>query len=521
MDIDIKKNGKLTLKDTPYFEPIDNTNISFTNMDIGTARITFRIMKHGLPLQVSDKNVYVYAYLESTNGSRAEVIELNFDDPINGLVSLQLDKEFLLAATNTTVTGQLYISMHKWNTVSDDFSDTVALQEFTFTVKDALVNQISGVTKIQYIRTFDQLKTEVKDRILELEEEVGRIETVSNELKELFRTTTQDIKDLKTRTIAELDSKIASSSLAVDDKRTEILSELNTATTNAINQINNKKEEVLQLITDNNLVTNDMFVGFQNDIQESMDETLGEYLSQVNAVRDDFQSTLDNLNWQKYKITETDGTTTVISDFDFNIPEDVLNYSAGTYYIRGGLNSTANNIISNYGYLTISTTYATKSVADLTFVPIGSNTLDDTSIYKCKKNSKWGNWNKVTQTQTDTGWVPFQLINGANANTAFKDGTDNGFDCAYRIEERGSVTEKSIRINVSKISHSQQIAQLPENFVKSVQFHYVRVPINQGYGLVGVFPNGAVYVYIESDKRGSWDTTSKDYYFYGEFSWKE
>ncbi|MDN6182012.1 MAG: phage baseplate upper protein, partial [Staphylococcus equorum] len=291
MDIDIKKNGKLTLKDTPYFEPIDNTNISFTNMDIGTARITFRIMKHGLPLQVSDKNVYVYAYLESSNGSRAEVIELNFDDPINGLVSLQLDKEFLLAATNTTVKGQLYISMHKWNTVSDDFSDTVALQEFTFTVKDALVNQISGVTKIQYIRTFDHLKTEVKDRILELEEEVGRIETVSNELKELFRTTTQDIKDLKSKTIAELDSKVANSNSAVDDKKTETLKQLDTATTNAINQINNKKEEVLQLITDNNLVTNDMFVGFQNDIQESIDETLSKYLAQVNEVHDDFQST--------------------------------------------------------------------------------------------------------------------------------------------------------------------------------------------------------------------------------------
>src|SRR5699024_6710106 len=196
---------------------------------------------------------------------------------------------------------------------SDDFSDTVALQEFTFTVKDALVNQISGVTKIQYIRTFDQLKTEVKDRILQLEEEVGRIEKVSNELKELFRTTTQDIKDLKARTIAELDSKITSSSLAVDDKRTEILSELNTATTNAINKINNKKEEVMKLITNNNIDTREMLVGFQNDIQESMDETLGEYLSQVNAVRDDFQLTLDNLDWQKYKFVEDSGVLQSVS----------------------------------------------------------------------------------------------------------------------------------------------------------------------------------------------------------------
>lgn len=512
MDIDIKKNGKLTLKDTPYFEPIDNTNISFTNMDIGTARITFRIMKHGLPLQVSDKNVYVYAYLESSNGSRAEVIELNFDDPINGLVSLQLDKEFLLAATNTTVTGQLYISMHKWNTVSDDFSDTVALQEFTFTVKDALVNKISGVTKIQYIRTFDQLKTEVKDRILELEEEVGRIETVSNELKELFRTTTQDIKNLKARTIAELDSKIESSNSEVDDKKTETLNQLDTATTNAINQINNKKEEVLQLISDNNLVTNDMFVGFQNDIQESMDETLGEYLSQVNAARDDFQSTLDDLNWQKYKMTNDNGSQIQVSDIDFDTVDETL--SAGFYWVSGGTNIP----IDVNGFLTVRQGTNSNSYMKVVYEPFNSN-----DIYTRTKNSSqgWSEWEKISNNQTDTGWVPFQLINGAAANTAFKDDTDNGFDCAYRIEERGSVTEKSIRINVSSFSHSQQIAQLPENFTENVQFHYVRAPINQGYGLVGIFPSGVVYVYIESDKRESWDSTSQDYYFYGEFSWKE
>lgn len=514
MDIDIKKNGKLTLKDTPYFEPIDNTNISFTNMDIGTARITFRIMKHGLPLQVSNKNVYVYAYLESSNGSRAEVIELNFDDPINGLVSLQLDKEFLLAATNTTVTGQLYISMHKWNTVSDDFSDTVALQEFTFTVKDALVNQISGVTKIQYIRTFDQLKTEVKDRILELEEEVGRIEAVSNELKELFRTTTQDIKNLKARTIAELDSKIESSNSEVDDKKTATLSELDTATTNAINQINNKKEEVLELITDNNLVTSDMFVEFQNDIQQTMDETLSEYLTQVNAARDDFQSTLDDLNWQKHKLTNDNGSTLYDSELkiDFNNAEQLSNLGVGTRYIVSSLN-TPDKAKSNNGWLT---NFDRGSIKYLEFRPYNSSQIFIKHFY-----NTWSEWERVDSTQTDTGWVPFQLINGAEANTAFKDGTDGGFDCAYRIEERGSVTEKSIRINVSKFSHLQQIAQLPEKFTENVQFHYVRAPINRGYGLVGIFPNGVVYVYIESDKRESWDTTSKDYYFYGEFSWKE
>lgn len=505
MDIDIKKNGKLTLKDTPYFEPIDNTNISFTNMDIGTARITFRIMKHGLPLQVSDKNVYVYAYLESSNGSRAEVIELNFDDPINGLVSLQLDKEFLLAATNTTVTGQLYISMHKWNTVSDDFSDTVALQEFTFTVKDALVNQISGVTKIQYIRTFDQLKTEVKDRILELEEEVGRIETVSNELKELFRTTTQDIKDLKARTIAELDSKIASSSLAVDDKKTEILNELDTATTNAINQINNKKEEVLQLISDNNLVTNDMFVGFQNDIQESMDETLGEYLSQVNAVRDDFQLTLDNLDWQKYKLTNDNGSSIHIDGINMeNIEEKITR--PGYYW----LTSVTNGPVNINGIL-----LAIHGISDnykkTFYMPHNSNKV----FLKSKNGNDWNNWEEITNNQTDTGWVPYTLINGAIENGAYTLPEDNGFSCAYRTIESSGIKRKQIRFNIKNLTQNMNFAQLPAEFVENTQVTPVRTPRNRYGAIVEIKADGKLmFTYY----GGTWIDSD---YIYGQYEWTE
>ena len=507
MDIDIKKNGKLTLKDTPYFEPIDNTNISFTNMDIGTAKITFRIMKHGLPLQVSDKNVYVYAYLESDNGTRSEVIDLNFDDPINGLVSLQLDKDFLTAATNTTVKGQLYITMHKWNTVSDDFSDTVALQEFTFTVKDALVNKISGVTKIQYIRTFDQLKTEVKERILELEKDVGRIETVSNELKELFRTTTRDIENLKNRTISELQSQIESSSAEVDDKKTEILNQLDNSTKNAINQIDNKKEEVIQLISDNNLVTSDMFSKYQDDVQESLNEILEGYLSQVNGARDDFQSMLDDLDWQKYKLTNDNGSPFTLNEFDFN---DIDTLETGNYFLTAATNSPFK--LASYSFLKIEK--ATDNTRKAIVTPINSNQY----YVSYKWNGTWSDWEEITNNQTDTGWVPFQLINGTLANDAFKNEGDNGFDCAYRIITNGSVTEKRVRINAKKIVGTQQIAELPEGFAKNVQFHLVRVPIHRGHGLIGIFPSGSVYAYVESNKRDVWTETD---YFYGEISWKE
>src|SRR5699024_3961731 len=127
-------------------------------------------------------------------------------------------------------------------------------------------------------------------------------------------------------------------------------------------------------------------------------------------------------------------------------------------------------------------------------------------------------WKELTNSTSDTGWVTFDLINGAESNTAFKKEGDCGFDCAYRIITNGSDTEKRVRINASNLTHSQQIATFPKNFAKNAQFHYVRVPINSGYGLVGIFPSGSVYAYVETDQRNSWIETD---YFYGEFSWVE
>src|SRR5699024_6754190 len=220
---------------------------------------------------------------------------------------------------------------------------------------------------------------------------------------------------------------------------------------------------------------------------------------------------LGELEWQKKKLTENDGMRIRV------LGVDPVELDTGYYQIWDTYNMPPDTTDGSNAYWNVDVLTGVDNTKQILAVLSGSGKAYLKNIHKGSDRG----WKELTNTQTDTGWVPFQLINGAATNTAFKAITDNGFDCAYRIEKRGSVTEKSIRINASKVSHAQQIAQLPEGFVKNVQFHYVRVPINQGYGLVGVFPSGAVYVYIESDKRDSWDSTSQGYYFYGEFNWKE
>ena len=76
---------------------------------------------------------------------------------MQGIIQLTLDNDFLKAATDTYVTGQIYIK-------AVGRKDTVVLNEFRFYVKDALINQIDADIKISYIREIDDLIDNFKEK---------------------------------------------------------------------------------------------------------------------------------------------------------------------------------------------------------------------------------------------------------------------------------------------------------------------------------------------------------------------
>lgn len=405
MDIDIKKNGKINLKDTPYYEPIDNTNISFSNMDIGTAMITFKIKKNGLPLQVSKKNVWVYAYLESKNGTRSEVIELNVIDPFEGKVSLQLDKEFLVGATNSTVEGQLYITLHKFNDVPEGFSDTVALQKFTFTVQDALINTISGVTKTEYIRTFDQLKTEVKDKIEEMQENIGNIETLVERVNTAAQDAINKVNNTKDAMIKDMQAQYDETEADLTELRETSIQKLDLAATNYINDIKNAKDEVVQMISDENLITTQKFEEYKSDVDEQIQMKLQEYEDFINANKNDFEGIINELDWQKYKLSDDDGSNFVVG-LGGNV-EKLRALKPGNYYLTDtpitGASSTA-------GYATITTRQDYDNLKHIIFRPYNS-----TQMWLMRYYNKWYDWELVNTKIDSTGWKDIPLKNGVVA----------------------------------------------------------------------------------------------------------
>ena len=509
MDNGIDKKALFKMKTEPYLKPISDLGVGFYNLDENTAIIQFQLTNDSGPLMLHENNVNSYAYFKSQNGSSSDVIELEIADSYNGIVQITLPKDFLQASTDTKITGQVYIGV---NNVSGkpEYNEVAVFREFTFEVKDALINKISSFTKIEYIRMFDQLKARIEQQVKDIEEAIANGADYVAEMKSVLQRGIETLNAIVADGKTDIQTFITQAKSDLDNTKDDAIGEITTVSNNAKTSVNETADGVIKNI--NNI---------SNDATEHIDGKVNEFNGLLETggflTPEELGNQLGELEWQKYKMTEDNGTTPLMSDFDFNSPEAVLNYSAGTYYVRGALNSTANNIASNYGYLSINTTYSTKSVATLTFIPIGTNTLNNTSVYMRKKNGDWGDWKEITNNQYDTGWVTFDLINGAKSNTAYKGEIDVGFDCAYRTITNGSVVTKKLRINGTNLTPNQVIAQLPKNFAKNAQAFPVRVPNSSAGGYVVIRPSGRVNFYVSGD-RSNWDETG---YAYGECTWHD
>ena len=496
----IDKKALFKLKSEPYLKPISDLGVGFYNLDENTAILRFQLSNTKGPLLIHENNLTAYAYFESSNGSVSDVIELEIADSLNGIVTITLDKDFLQASTSTKVKGQVYIGVNnvKGNA---EYNEVAVFREFTFEVADALINKISSFTKIEYIRMFDQLKSRIEQKVRDIEEAIANgadyvaemksvlqrgVETlntiVNDGKKDIQAYITQaktDLTKVKDNATDDITTLANNAKTSVQDTASTAVNSIDSKATEATEHVDAKVTEFNQTVADNGFLT-----------PQILDEELEE------------------LTWQKHKLTNDNGNSNVVNDLDMENIEGKIT-KAGSYWVSGVTNGPV-----NINGILLAIHGGSDSYKKFIYTPHNSNRI----FLKSKNGSVWIDWQEVSNNQTDTGWIPFDLINGAKSNTAFKNEGDGGFDCAYRIITNGSVTEKRVRINARKISHLQQVAQLPKNFAKDAQFHYVRVPINLGYGLVGIFPSGSVYAYVETDKRDVWTETD---YFYGEFGWKE
>lgn len=194
MDIDgIYKNAKLVASDTPYLKPLSDEQIVFYNLDVNTAILTFQVKKDKYPLQISSLNSDIDLYVESENGSHTSLTKVEYIDSLNGIIRFVIDKDFLKASTDTWVDGQVRVK-------AVGRPDTVILNEFSFYVKDALINKIGADIKVRYIRQIDDLIEEAERRLIAASAGIDNVEDIQLRFNSFISEQKQDLEKIVTDT---------------------------------------------------------------------------------------------------------------------------------------------------------------------------------------------------------------------------------------------------------------------------------------------------------------------------------
>ena len=419
----LNKIAKFKAKNEPYLKPISDLGIGFYNLDENTATLQFQIYNDYGPLLISDENVDVHAYFESTNKSVSSVLDLHVTDGMNGIVQITLDREFLQASTSTKVTGQLYIGLKNIDN-KPEYNQTAVFGEFNFEVADALINKVSAFTKVEYIRMFDKLRDEIKTRTKEMEDDIGNIKTLVNEVKDAVTDGKADITKIKNDSISELENIANTTNTSVQQQASQAISDiqsivdeyttkLNDETEDKINQVNEESDKVIEAIKGNNVVTKD--------------ETDG---------------------WQKYKLTNDDGTSiTLTHPVELNDDEYLDSLEPGLYYAADPKSSPS----GSSGFVTVNKRSSTKIVY---FQPYNQD-----KIFINRFHTSWSGWKEVTTNQTDTGWLPITIKNGYNKSTL------PDYEPSYRVIDYGTHKKVFVRLGVTNLTSGKNtIASIPKEF---------------------------------------------------------
>lgn len=379
------KEARITTVDEPYLKPISDEGIGFYNMDINTAVLTFQVRREingeNYPLEISKANTEITAYFVSDNGSSTGRVKVEFVDPMQGIIRLTLDNDFLKASTDTSVTGQIYI-----NAVGR--KDTVVLNEFRFHVADALINQIDGDIKIRYIREIDDLVDLVKDRIETVSKELENVQEAENEFlnfvntqKSEFVKQVTDLRNQMENFSKQTEIEITDYLNTINDKVLEVNERLNAATEGVITEQNleehligyAKKEEVGTELSKK--ANEDEFKALSDGLDELIQNKVNEAINKAMG--------------QQIPLTESDGAAIRLDNVDLSTMNKID--KTGFYYLYNPTNSPDPDNQSGYA-IVISRSETYKKVL---FMPYNKHRIYSRNMMG--ETTRWGSWYDATK----------------------------------------------------------------------------------------------------------------------------
>lgn len=500
--MELEKVVNIDLDEQPIDTAISNKNIAFYNLDKNTAKFQFLVTNRKRPLLVSKENVKGYAFFKSSNGSTSGVLELEFLQPLKGVLGVTLPNYFLKASTDSMVYGELYLSLNDASGSGQD--DTVVLGRFSFSVKDALVNRIESDIKVRYIRMFDDLNDEIKEKIQSLKTDVENINEIVESVQDVGEQANTTITKTKNDGITEINTVTTSSISNIQTTRDSALNDLiakesdvSSAYDVALSKFNVNAEDVT---TEFNKTTS----GVNQVIDDKMTE-FNDNLAKNNFVtNENLTQTLDGMNWQKYKLTESNGGAVYLS-FEDKTEADLLALDVGLYYVtRITIDAP---VSSSSGFVKV-IKRSDDVVKHIEFRPYNS-----TEIWQNRFYDTWGGWQRIDSNTSDTDWILLDFINGAVVNNAKIDGDDTGFVSAYRIMEDKGVKKLLLRLNGSNIQPGQIIAQIPSGTVPSQQKGFLSTANENGFAIATVRTNGQININIPVPNIANWKVTQTNWIY--------
>ena len=320
------KEGRIKLETTAHIQNRLDTNIQFYNTDIGTADLVFNVTRNGSPLLVSSENADVFLILK--NGDNYIVDNVTPIDSMNGKMKYTIPNEFLSLVGK--VDGQIYIAVH-------GKEDIVTEVEFSFNIADSLINTIPAVDKLNEIRTFQEFRESIMATINDINEALGNGEDY----------------------VTQMEATKTSGMKAMNDRTTQAIEEITTLVNTSTQEIANLKDNTITEL-------DDKAIQIKNDI--------------------DALNQFDTSNWQKYHMTDSNGTIDIIKNFDFNIDADST--GSKSFYVTASTNGPEG--VSNNGFVTLLD--RTLNYKKITYQPYNSN-----KIFIRTKNTTWTDWKEISK----------------------------------------------------------------------------------------------------------------------------
>ena len=553
------KTGHVNLETSANLHNRLDTNLAFFSTDLGTADLVFNITRNNLPLMVSEENASTLLIL--MKGDEYIVQEVEYVDPMNGQLKVTVDDKVL--ARPGKWRGQIYIEVHDVNNPSKE--DIVTQAEFTFDIKDSVINTIPAIDKLNEIRTFIEFREAIMEQIsvindglangndyvsqMEATKSSGmkalndRTTQVIEEITTLVGTSTQEITDLKDSTITEL-----------DDKGNQIKADIE-----QLNQYDTTNWQKAKLTNDDGKTPSIVFGG---DLEKLRSLKTGFYYGTSVPIGTSYSTEWSSSTEGFIEVIEKDTDTVKIIIFrPYNSSQQFIM----RYYNEWTGWELINSDMRRKWLGTLGTEGSPASVLDLEpglyecSIPADAFTVDapqdpngsgyiaeidvtEGAAGKRKQfrliassrnneyrgtvhtsnasnpNGQFMGWQKVqnedeyNQLNNDTGWIDWETKgNATKRNTT----DDTQIKCQYRIRKVNGTRIAHLRVNVNNLTTQVAFGSIPAEYVPVEQHFVPRMPVSLHPGAMLVSKEGNL-IFYQNTNDTSW---LPGHYIIGEFTW--